>query len=238
MSRYNPLGWQNQNGLSNYPLETAFEQQDFLTDARFVQFDGFVPRIDYVFVENNSIKLSITFDYGQNTNIEFFKSQYDQGEHRRHLKIYQPITDRYLGALCFGTGVEKLLSNSVGKKIAGPFKFDVTTVISIPSKDAVYTLDDMFGDITLSRTYEDKTIFYNNNSDLNTITFNAVSKAEISSGDRQGLRKINLVPPVNNNINLLANDTIKLSSLNASSLVVNLVTGTQQRSFQLSTLSS
>ena len=43
MANYNPLNWQNENGLSSYPFDRDLEVQDFIVDARFVQFDNYVP---------------------------------------------------------------------------------------------------------------------------------------------------------------------------------------------------
>ena len=62
MAIYNPLSWQNENALSSYPFSEDIDVQDFIVDAKFVQFDNFLPILNYVLVERDRLNLTMTFD--------------------------------------------------------------------------------------------------------------------------------------------------------------------------------
>ena len=240
MANYNPLSWQNENGLSSYPFNSDLEVQDFIVDARFVQFDNYVPVLNYIDIEVSKIELSMTFDYGKSSNLIFLKSKYSAGEAYRNIRIYQPDNRRYLGSIVFGQGAQTLWQEYLGQRIVYNAQFSTDTVRSIPSKDAVYLFDSSYGDITLGRTSLDRTIFYNASEELNAITFNAVGGHSVTevidSGQSNSLKQINLVKPLNNNINLASNDVIKITPVNASSLQISLVAGSKSSAFSLPTL--
>ena len=240
MANYNPLNWQNENGLSSYPFEEDLEIQDFIVDARFVQFDNFTPILNYINVEVSKIELSITFDYGENTNLLFLKSKYDTGEAYRNIRIYQPSNKRYLGSVVFGQGAQTLWREYTGQRIVYNKSFSTDTVRSIPSKDAVYLFDSSYGDITLGRTALDRSIFYNVSEELNSITFNAVGGHSVTevieSGLSNSLKQINLVKPIHNNINLASNDVVKITPVNTASLQISLVAGNKSNAFSIPSL--
>jgi hypothetical protein len=244
MAIYNPLEWQNENGLSGYPFDEEFEVQNFIVDASFIQFDDIVPVLNYVIVNKDRITLNIAFDDGLSHDVVYLKSTYDQGEEYRSVRIYNQTKERYFGCLAFGPGTATLWSTYVGQKIVYGKSFLPQTVRGIPSKDAVYLFDGSYGDVELTRTLGDSTIFYNTSKPNlahpnypNTITFNAVGgHAVVNPETPKGLRKINLVPPLNNNINLAANDVVKITTLNAQSLSIDLVAGSVSPSFLLPTL--
>lgn len=239
MASYNPLNWQNENGLSSYPFDSDLEVQDFIVDARFVQFDNFIPKLNYIYIDLAKIDISITFDYGE-ANLTFLKSQYIQGDAYRNIRIYQPSNNRYLGSIVFGLGAETLWQQYSGQKIIHDVYFSADTVRSIPSKDAVYLFDSSYGNISLGRTAADTTIFYNTSEELNAITFNAVSGHSVDesseSGNSRGLKQINLVKPLHNNINLASNDVIKITPINTSSLQISLVAGSKASTFSIPSL--
>lgn len=242
MSQYNPLSWQNENALSGCPFSIEPEIQNFIVDAKFVQFDGFVPTLDYIIVQPDKIYFAITFDCGQVVTSNFLKETYDLGEEYRSLRLYTSNNDRYLGVLVFGLGAADLWQNYIGRKLTFSQSFSPTTVRSVPFKDAVYLFDGNYGELQLSRTSLDSSVFYNTSAALNSITFNAVAGHSVTQGtsvqilEKKGLRKINLVPPVNNNINLMSNDVIKIKTFNASSLTIELVTGSATQAFVIPSL--
>jgi len=241
MPTYNVLSWQNENALTNYPLDVPLEVQDFIVDAKFIQFDGFIPVLNYIFVEADRIRLAITFDYGQNTAIDFLKEEYLLGESHRNLRIYTPGGDRYLGVLVFGLGAYELWRGYTGRKLTYDAPFLPDTVRSIPFKDAVYLFDGNYGDVTISKSAGDTAVFFNTNTnaEFNAITFNAVGGHSVDSisSSNTALRKINLVKPVKNNITLAPNDVIKVTSVNTAALSIDLVAGASSSSFALPTLS-
>lgn len=237
MSSYNPLSWQNENSLSSYPFGADLDVQDFIVDAKFVQFDNYTPVLNYVTVDTDRIIINAMFDEGE-TNIVFFKSMYDKGEAYRSVRIYNSAEDRYFGVIIFGPGTQTLWSDFIGRRLQYNTPFAVETVKSVPSKDAVYTFDGYYGDVLLNRTQDDTAIFYNISEEANAVTFNAVGGHSVVGIVPEGLRKINLVGPKNNNITLSANDVIKMTSLNGRSLSVDLVAGKGARSFILPTLTA
>jgi hypothetical protein len=237
MATYNPLSWQNENSLSSYPFDTDQDIQDFIVDAQFVQFDLTIPVLNYVLVDVNQLTLNITFDEGL-VDVIFLKTIYNKGPAYRTARIYNSAKNRYLGSITFGPGTQTLWSDFVGRKIQYTVSFMPETTKSIPSKDAVYIFDGNYGDIRLSRTQDDSTIFYNIASNLNAVVFNAVGGHSVAGIVPEGLRKINLVGPKNNNINLAANDVIKVSSLNGRSVSIDLVAGSSAKAFVLPTLTS
>lgn len=237
MATYNVLNWKNENALSNYPLAEALEVQDFLVDAKFVQFDGFVPILNYIKIDYDRIKLTVTFDYGENTAIELLKSVYDRAELEHSVRIYTPDASRCLGMLTFGAGAQTLWQNYGGRVLTINKAFLADTVRSIPSQDAVYLLDGSYGDVLLTRTQNDSTIFYNTSTTANAVVFNAVGGHSVPEAAKPiGLRKINLVLPQDNNINLASNDVIKLNSFNSQSLTISLVSGSPATAFAIPTL--
>jgi hypothetical protein len=130
-----------------------------------------------------------------------------------------------------------LWSNFTGRRITFNIPFATETVRSIPLNDAVYTLDSAFGDITLGKTEDDKSVFYNTSQPLNSITLNAVAGNSIDPLQlKEGLRKINLVGPLDNNINLAPNDVVKITPVNNASLSVSLVSGSTNAAFAIPTL--
>jgi hypothetical protein len=246
MANYNSLEWQNENSLSGFPLVSEISPTSLLVDARFVQFDNFTPVLNYVFADSDKITFAITFDYGQHTTISYLKTEYQRGEAFRYLRIYQPATNRYLGTLTLGEAALDLMTSLTGSKLVYDISFDPCTVRSIPKKDGVYTFDGNYGDVVLSRPATDTAFFYNTTQlpGLNTITINAVGGHEIPTIEYEGatyptlegLRKLNLVSPVANNVNIVPNDVVKVTPYNAYSLTISLATGTPSSAFTIPSL--
>ncbi len=236
MGDYRILGWQNEAGLTNYPLASSFDVQDLIVDASFVQFDNFVPKLTRLLVTPEALELTILFDAGEVTGILSFE-QYDSGE--RYLRYTG--AGRYLGCVTIGVGVSQLRTEYIGQQLSRDIPFIATTVRSIPSGDAVYTLDSRYGNIVfgalsdIEDTYTEiggivyktsaggNTMFYNINKNRKTFTFNAVGNHHIPENDIRPLKKINLVTPVDNNLYVQSNDIIKFNSINNQNLQVYLV---------------
>jgi hypothetical protein len=231
MADYNILEWQNENRLSNFPFESEIVLPDFIVDAKFVQFDNFTPILNYIQIGNNSISVNIQYDDG------IIDALYIKNSGAKSLRLYSEDSYRHIGVLTLGPGAETLLQTHVGQKFTYEINFAPETVISIPSTAGVFELDGNFGEVSLSRSAVDTTIFYNINTEFNSITFNAVAGHE-AVGPAKGLRQINLVKPKNNNINILTNDVLKLSITSADfyGLDVKLISGNPVKSFNLPTL--
>ena len=237
MANYNILNWQNENALSGFPFSLDIDPPAFIVDARFVQFDNHVPVLNTIAVQPTFITLTITFDHGINSTGVFTKAEYDRGEDHRHLHIYTPGGDRYLGVVTFGSGIVDVWDSYVGRKLQPNASFMASTVFSIPRGDAVYTFDGNYGDVELSRTLYDTAIFYNSSEELNAVVFNAVGGHAVPEGQVPlGLKQINYVKPINNNITLASNDVIKITPVNAAALSIDLVSGSSSSAFTLPTL--
>lgn len=246
MAIYNTIGWQNENALSSYPFTLDIEPMDLIVDAKFTQFDAFIPTLNSVLVESDRLELSFLFDYGAITAV-FYKEAYILGEEYRNLRIYNKPKTRYLGQVTFGQGALFLWEMYAGRFLEFNTPFLSSTTRSIPSKDAVYLLDGSYGDVVLSRTQDDTTIFYNTAKKTlaspdkpNTITFNAVTGHAVpeSASRPNALKQINLVKPVKNNINLASNDVIKISSVYGAGISMDLVSGTLSSSFSIPSLTT
>jgi hypothetical protein len=146
---------------------------------------------------------------------------------------------RYLGCLTFGPGLEELWRSYVGRLLTLEQTFLPSTVRSVPLQDGVYLLDSNYGDVNLSRAADDETIFYNVSVENNSVTFNAVTgHAVADTAAPEGLRKINMVSPSSNNINLGSNEIIKITPFNAASLRVDLVSGAVSQQFFIPSLTT
>lgn len=239
MSIFNTLSWQNENSLSSYPFEKDLDPQNYIVDAKFVQFDNFIPTLNYTTVDSDRITMSITFDLETIANIEYLRPAYQLNDASKVVRIFSQRNNRFLGSIVFGTGLQELWNLYIGRKLNHNIKFMPSVVRSIPLNDAVYTLDGSYGNVELTRTTGDTTIFYNtvNTLDERKLVFNAVGGHSVS-GSKQGLRKINLVTPKDNNITLMSNDVVKVTALNNAFLTIGLVSGEASSSFNIPTLNS
>jgi hypothetical protein len=248
MADFNVLPWQNENSLTSYPLVYPLDYDGFIVDASFIQFDYFVPILNSIFVGPDYMEVTITFDSGEVTQT-YSESAYRAGI--REIRFMER-EDRYLGCITVGERTDFLWENFRGQRLVKNIPFLPTVVRSIPSKDAVYALDDIYGDVVFgietaestsfsnpnSFSYQNnfipgmsfennaggETIFYNFNTINNALVFNAVANHALPLEDAPvwALKRINLVPPVDNNLYLASNDLIKFSSVNNQKLQISL----------------
>ena len=240
MANYTVLSWQNEHSLESFPLSSPFEVEDFLVDASFIQFDGFTPVLAEVDVKIDRLVVTILFDEGE-VETTYLKTSFNAGV--TQMRCFG-ADSRYLGCLTLGAGVESLWSDYVGQNLKSGVSFFSHLVRSIPLKDAVYTLDKLYGDVefgaivdildplavlatsTTSLIPRGKTVFYNVDKNSENITFNAVKNHALGTASvltLHPLKKINLVAPIANNVYLASNDIIKFNSFNNQSLNIALV---------------
>lgn len=137
------LGWQNENGLSAYPLVSDIVCKDFIVDASFVQFDGYIPSLETIEVKSNEILVTVKVDAG--TVIISVPHNHTPGTAKK-----LQINNRYIGRIVFGAGIALLINNFINKAIDVKIPFLSVTVNSIPSQAGVYSLDTLAGALTLS----------------------------------------------------------------------------------------
>jgi hypothetical protein len=205
------LNWLNETSLTPYPLVKSFGYDGFFIDAHFIQFDNFVPLLNYIRFFNSNVEISITFD-------TFTKVLLLSSEDYDTLNFVLRITEagRYIGLLKFGQGLKKFV-NEAGeqKKININTKFLSCLVRSIPSKAGVFTIDNNYGELSF---LNDDYIYYE--VDDKTVTFNAVYYPPIE--DELYLKTLNSVGPTNNSVFIKNTDIIKVSS-EPSTVILSLV---------------
>ena len=231
MATYSILEWQNERSLTNYPLSGEFEIPGLFVDANFIQFDGHVPVLNYVKINNANFLISITFD--KETVIYNLPVNYTN----KYLDLYSSDEARYLGKLVFGTATQNLSALYAGRTIYANTPFSATTVKSIPSSAGVFSLDGIFGDVKFGKTDTDTSVFYNESLTLNSLTFNAVNHHTLIDG-RQPITQINEVEPVSNNITISGNDVIKVEPFNETALKISLIGTISGLSLKIPTLTS
>jgi hypothetical protein len=249
MSNYTTLSWHNEHALTSFPFQTPNEFESLFVDAAFVQFDNFIPRLKNIKFSDDYLRLIILFDSGEITG------QLSKNSPNPHLRFYENAS-RFLGVVTFGSGLLDFWEKYLGQEIKIDLSFNAHLVRSIPLKDAVYTLDGLYGVIkfdslddsstaitmpggNINTVSTGKTVFYNLDALNENITFNAVKNHHIYSSSKtiKPLKKINLVKPVDNNIYLSSNDVVKFNSLNNKRLEVS-VAGISTGALNLPTLSS
>jgi len=217
MATFTTLAWQNENLLRNYPFSSDTGLSGVIVDASFIQFDGFIPKLRYLALYDDSADVCITFDTGDQIVTASAEDKY--------VTFYDGT--RYLGRVVFGGSKQQLFNEYQGRQLPVNAAFVPTLVKSIPSGDAVYTFDGLFGNVLLSRTVDDTCVFYNVNTELNSITFNAVSNHRYDASRAvNALKQINLVKPVKNNIFIADNDVVKVINTSNAGLMLSLVGGT------------
>lgn len=217
MSGILELEWENQNGITSYPFLEDQLFDNLITDASFVQFNNFVPILNYMLVSNNSLEINVTLDSGTSL---FTINQSDFVAGLNYIRL---ITgNRYQGRISFGVGLNELWTNYVGQQITYNLPFSPVTVKSISSTCGVFELLGVKGDIEFTRTVSDENIFYNTIS--GQITFNAVKNNQfLLNPPPIALKQINLVKPIDNNIFLSTSDVLQINGTGIGQLNISLI---------------
>jgi len=221
------IEWENEHALSAYPFTVDAPLNNVIVDASFQQFANFVPLINYIEVSSTFLTINLTYDTGTSN---FVLQQADYLAGLNYIRL--TVGTRYIGRITFADGVNTLWNNYVGEKVIYNLLFVASTVRSINEQAGVFYLNNLFGNIVLSSSSTDETVFFNTNNDIykNFITFNAVGNHKFPlTTSFQALKKINLMSPVNNNIFIASSDVIQISGDGIGSLNVTLV-GSQPNS--------
>lgn len=213
MAEIGILDWQNENAYSPYPLTTGFGYNGFFLDANFIQFDNFIPTLQTISVEDDSVDITILFDSGPKV-ITLARSFFtDAGVFTR---VYDGA--RYLGKIVFGADVGRLVDNDLAnrtiKKINIPFLSHL--VKSIPSKAGVFSIDSLYGDVVFNH---DTHVWYDVTG--NNVTFNAISGIDYQ--DIKYLKTLNSTGPINNSVYMKDNQVIKITSIGNAAIEISLV---------------
>ncbi len=191
------LAWQNENGLSYYPLERNLVVRDFIVDASFVQFDGFVPILKSIAIKTNKIILGIQFDRSEQLVEVLDTHVFGTGVRIRD-------GSRYLGTLTIGPGYDTLKLQYMSKALTVNVSFMPLVVNSISSQAGVYMIEGVAGAIPFTA---DDTIHYNVSG--NNVIWSAVALAN-GPQDLLALKSLNQVLPEANNITIYDSDLMKI----------------------------
>lgn len=213
---YPVIPWHNENALTEYPLVKSYGYNGFLVDAQFIQFDDFVPSLKTIKVNDTNVDIVITLQTGDLLSsipiIDFQDSPFN----------YElVIGDSYLGFLSFGVTAYTMLTtemvNLVTKTLNIPFLG--TVVKSIPSQAGLYSLNGRYGALTLSET--DEVHFNQTGQEVVMDIYTLPTESDVLY-----LKTLNSIPPVDNSVNLILPDVVKLSAQGASALELSLIGST------------
>lgn len=206
------LEWLNEHALTDYPLTKYVGIHDFLLDANFVQFDGFVPVLKQCTVLKDQLDLLIQFDE-ETKKVSIAKQGFIP-----ETSIEITSNSRYLGCIVLGPGLFTLFDKDIGTVFNWNIPFSSSTVVAVNKEAGVYSIDSLFGNVSFDTgTGIARTIFYGilteNNS--STVIWNAVSLPDSVFSDIVPLKTLNGVHPVKNAVTIKGSELIKITpSLN------------------------
>jgi len=222
------LTWTNETGRTSYPLQpNQAVTNDVIVDARFVQFDGFIPVLQSILVGASTLTLTIQFDL-LTLQVVYEQSSFTAGT--KHLTIYDnenSYNKRYLGRIVFGDGVNDLWNNRVSQLLTIGVPFTPNVVRSVPSGCGLFTLGGRFGALEFAGDPDVNAVFFTTSPDDNWVAFNAVGNFMLpGSPPSPALKLLNLVAPIDNNITIGTNDIIKVTPTGATTLAISLIGNT------------
>ena len=168
-----------------------------------MQFDGFVPVLKTVEVSAEELVFSILIDSKTLTatlSVEDFVPGY---------KLVLRDDARYIGVLVFGRGARSVFDFQVGQTLKINTSFLPIVVKSIPSNCGVYSINDMYGALTVTNQPE-----ITETVDGQNVTFNALALCNPDTD--KVLLTLNGVLPTGNNITIDDSELIKVLGAGSS----------------------
>lgn len=199
--------WLDEHNNGEYPMDRDIGLRNFIVDAHFIQFDGFVPVLVSVDVQPTKVVLVIEFDKEtKEVTINYTPITYS-------LPVRMYGTDgRYMGMLTIGPGFNNLITDNAGSKYVLNVPFAATTVLSVNSQNGVYSIQGVAANPIVIKT---GTTPLDMNIQLGivgtTITWNAVAIPRPATPVIVALKSLNSIVPVNNNINIFDTDVVKIT---------------------------
>ena len=204
---YGILEWSNEHSLGSYPLAKVFNPVDFLVDATFVQFDGFVPVLKQLKVTQTTMTITITTDAG---DVDVLVSKPGPSDYAPELSARVVSSKgRHLGYLVFGQGLVTVFATKLNDTVKVNIPFHQTCVRGVNSNSGVYSIEGYAGavNITTGSSPAARSIFFDTSDPV--VTWNA----GFVSAQQPGLplKTINGVTPVNNAVFIQDSDLIKVT---------------------------
>lgn len=197
------LEWTNEHSNSSYPLSKPFTPQDFIVDAMFVQFDGFVPVLKTITIKQGKATIVVTTDAGDVSVIVSRPSiSYFPG-----FAVELRAAGRFLGQLVFGQGLVTLFSTHLEAVLKPNISFLPSVVRGISSRGGLYSLAGYSGDVNVytGPTPQSRSIFFNQSG--NQVTWNAGWAG--NQLQQQPLKTLNGVAPRGNALFIEDSELIK-----------------------------
>jgi hypothetical protein len=135
-----------------------------ISSASFVQFDGFIPRVTHIKIDDTGLILTFLFDDG-----ELIYSVLKVDCVPNYVAYVE--NDRVYGKFICSDEVTRYVENNLGKDLDVDYPFKAYTITSIPSSSGVFTLQGNYGDVSLVTDLNQQTT-----TNSNTTYWNAVSK--------------------------------------------------------------
>lgn len=210
------LEWGNEHSLSGYPLMEKWEILDLLLDARFIQFDDFVPVWKSLSVTQTSAVFTVSSYFGDAT-CEIPKTTATDVD----ASLFSS-SGIYIGRLVFGPGLAGLFRDYANYSSKLNLQFCPSTVLSIPTKAGVYSIAGQYGNVKINSgsATVDQTVFFDVNTPANQVTWNAayLPLEQLAPA----LKTLNQKAPVNNNLIIQDSELLKLKPI-GSGLEVALI---------------
>lgn len=220
-NEYGVLEWTNENSNSSYPLASPFILNDFIVDAVFHQFDGFIPILKTVTVAQQVATLVITTDAGDVT-VEVQKPGVVYSPDY-WVEIFEPGTPlRSLGYLVFGQGLVQLFATYFNTTLRPGIPFLASVVRSVNSAAGVYSVQARVRSLELDTgaTKVTQSIFFDVNTDTSTVTWNAGTLTPVvTTIGTVPLKTLNGVAPLNNAVFIEDSSLIKVTPQSNSVLI-------------------
>lgn len=193
--------WLDEHSKSEYPLSKSIGVNGFIVAANFTQFDGFIPILKSVKIDDSEMEITIQFDVVEKS-VVLTKSEYTRG-------ISKSFYDegRRLGVVTFSDGVLTLFNDRSNTTLTLNTEFEPSTVCDISLSAGVYRIQDSLKGTVDFETGEVQHIFYGIIG--NEVIWNAVGLA--TPLEFTPLKSINNVPAFENNIKLRDSVLIKVT---------------------------
>lgn len=158
--------WRDIARNSTYPFEESCGVPALFLDATFIQFDGFIPKLNKVTVNSSSVQFSFQLDTG-----EYIHSQPESGcVEGAVIVLRSESSDRYHGQIVLGPGIIYALNNLKGVVLEPDLEFSALTVRAIPRTSGLFAIDQAYNDIEVKL---DHSQFFNVSG--NRVVWNSVS---------------------------------------------------------------
>ncbi len=198
------LEWTNEHSNGSYPLTQPINPQDFIVDASFLQFDGFIPVLKSLSVRQGKATLVVLTDAGDiSVVVDRPSSSFFPGTF-----VELRSATRYLGRLVFGQGLPALFSIYLDTTLRLNIPFVPSVVRGVPSNSGVYALAGYTGDVVVNtgESAEVRSLFFSTSG--NQVTWNAGWLG--NQVTQQALKTLNGVTPINNAVFIEDSDLIKV----------------------------